>query len=421
MERISYKKIVILLLVALASLRNSAQISSQALGGSTINPITTAVPFLLISPDSKHGAMGDVGVATDADANSTHWNQSKLAFADKKFGVALTATPWLRNLVPDIYLYYLSGYSKISKPNAKNQQAVSASLRYFTLGNIQLTDAQGNSTGDFKPNEFALDLGFAQKLGKNFSTGVAFRFVNSSISRVYFNGQQGNAASTVAVDLTMYYKSNVFKLGDKKAYATSGLAFTNLGTKIKYSTEKNFIPMNMRLGGGLKINMDDFNTFGTYLDFNKLLVPTPPIYEYAIDPITGQPTTQIAIDPTTGAKIIAKGKNPNVPVAQGIIQSFGDAPGGFKEEMSEFNISGGLEYEYNKTFAVRAGYFHEPKTKGARQFFTVGIGLKYSIGSLDISYLIPRTLNNPLQNTFRFSLGFYFDADTKKKEEPVTP
>jgi hypothetical protein len=416
MERISYRKIFVLLIIVLISTQNYAQISSQALGGSTINPITTAVPFLLISPDSKQGAMGDVGVATDADANSTHWNQSKLAFADKKFGVALTATPWLRNLVPDIYLYYLSGYSKINK-----KQAVSASLRYFTLGNIQLTDAQGNSTGDFKPNEFALDVGFAQKLAKNFSTGVAFRFVNSSISRVYFNGQQGNAASTVAVDLTMYYKSDIFKLGEKKAYATSGLAFTNLGTKIRYSTEKNFIPMNMRLGGGLKVLMDEANTFGFYADFNKLLVPTPPIYEYVIDPNTGQPTSQIAIDPTTGAKKIAKGKNPNVPVAQGILQSFGDAPGGFKEEMKEINIGAGVEYEYNKTFAVRAGYFHEPKTKGARQFFTLGIGLKYSIGSLDISYLIPRTLNNPLQNTFRFSLGFYFDADTKKKEEPVTP
>ncbi len=415
MEKVSIRKIVVLIFVVLVSLRNNAQISSQALGGSTINPITTAVPFLLISPDSKQGGMGDAGVATDPDANSTHWNQSKLAFADKKFGVALTATPWLRNLVPDIYLYYLTGYSKINK-----KQAVSASLRYFTLGNIQLTDAQGNSTGDFKPNEFAIDVGFAQKLAKNFSTGVAFRFVNSSISRVYFNGQQGNAASTVAVDLTMYYKSDVFKLGEKKAYATSGLAFTNLGTKIKYSTEKNFIPMNMRLGGGLKVNMDDYNTFGVYMDFNKLLVPTPPIYEYTKDSL-GNSTTQIAIDPTTGAKKIAKGKNPSVPVAQGIIQSFGDAPGGFKEEMKEINISGGIEYEYNKTFAVRAGYFHEPKTKGARQFFTVGIGLKYSIGSLDISYLIPRTLNNPLQNTFRFSLGFYFDADTKKKEEPVTP
>lgn len=420
MEKLSFKKIGVFVLVALSSVCGFAQISSQALSGSTINPITTAVPFLLISPDSKQGAMGDAGVATDPDANSTHWNQSKLAFADKKYGVALTATPWLRNLVPDIYLYYLTGYAKISKPNAKAQQAVSGSLRYFTLGNIQLTDAQGNSTGDYKPNEFALDLGFAQQLHKNFSTGVAFRFVNSSISRVYFNGQQGNAASTVAVDLTMFYKSDKFSLGDKKAYATGGLAFTNLGTKIKYSTEKNFIPMNMRLGGGLKILMDEANTFGFYADVNKLLVPTPPIYEYQKDSL-GNTTTQIAIDPVTGAKKIAKGKNPNVPVAQGIFQSFNDAPGGFKEELSEFNISAGVEYEYNKTFAVRAGYFHEPKTKGARQFFTLGIGLKYSIGSLDISYLIPRTLNNPLQNTFRFSLGFYFDADTKKKEEPVTP
>lgn len=390
--------------------KSFSQISAQQLGGKTLNPITTAVPFLMISPDSKQGAMGDAGAATDPDVNSTHWNNSKLAFAEKQFGVALTATPWLRNLVPDIYLYYLSGYSKINK-----NQAVSASLRYFTLGNIQLTDAQGNATGDFKPNEFAVDIGFAQKLSKNFSLGVASRFINSSISRVYFNGQQGNAASTVAVDLSMFYKSDPFKLGEKKAYATGGLAFTNLGAKIRYSTERNFIPMNMRLGGGLKINLDDFNTFGVYTDFNKLLVPTPPVYEYTT---TANGSKQIAIDPVTGAKKIEKGKNPDVPVAQGILQSFYDAPGGMKEELQEVNISGGVEYEYNKTFAVRAGYFHEPKTKGARQFFTMGIGLKYSIGTLDISYLIPRTINNPLQNTFRFSLGFYFD---KAKKEPTTP
>jgi hypothetical protein len=390
--------------------KSFSQISAQQLGGKTLNPITTAVPFLMISPDSKQGAMGDAGAATDPDVNSTHWNNSKLAFAEKQFGVALTATPWLRNLVPDIYLYYLSGYSKLNK-----NQAVSASLRYFTLGNIQLTDAQGNATGDFKPNEFAIDIGFAQKLSKNFSLGVASRFINSSISRVYFNGQQGNAASTVAVDLSMFYKSDPFKLGDKKAYATGGLAFTNLGAKIRYSTERNFIPMNMRLGGGLKINLDDFNTFGVYTDFNKLLVPTPPVYEYTT---TASGSKQIAIDPVTGAKKIEKGKNPDVPVAQGILQSFYDAPGGMKEELREVNISGGVEYEYNKTFAVRAGYFHEPKTKGARQFFTLGIGLKYSIGTLDISYLIPRTINNPLQNTFRFSLGFYFD---KAKKEPTTP
>ncbi len=409
------KKIGVIVFGGLITLKSFSQISAQQLGGKTLNPITTAVPFLMISPDSKQGALGDAGAATDPDVNSTHWNQSKLAFAEKNFGVALTATPWLRNLVPDIYLYYLSGYSKLNK-----NQAVSASLRYFTLGNIQLTDAQGNSTGDFKPNEFAIDIGFAQKLSKNFSLGVATRFINSSISRVYFNGQQGNAASTVAVDLTMFYKSNQFKLGEKKAVATGGLAFTNLGAKIKYSTERNFIPMNMRLGGGLKMNLDDYNTFGAYVDFNKLLVPTPPVYEYATDSL-GNTTTQIAIDPVTGAKKIKKGKDPNVPVAQGIFQSFNDAPDGLKEELSEFNIGGGFEYEYNKTFAVRAGYFHEPKTKGARQFFTLGIGLKYSIGSLDISYLIPRTINNPLQNTFRFSLGFYFDAQKKEETPKVQP
>jgi hypothetical protein len=408
------KKIGVIVLGVLLSFNAISQISTQALGGSTINPITTAVPFLMISPDSKAGGLGDAGAATDPDANSTHWNGSKYAFAEKKFGVSMTATPWLRNLVPDIYLYYLSGYSKISKT-----QAVSASLRYFTLGNIQFTDAQGNNTGSATPNEFAIDIGFAQKLAKNFSLGVASRFINSGISRYTFSGQQGNAASTVAVDLTMYYKSNTFKLGDKKSYATAGLAFTNLGAKIKYSTEKNFIPMNMRLGGGLKMNLDDYNTFGFYMDLNKLLVPTPPIYVYQKDSL-GNPTPYIAIDPTTGAKMIAKGKNPNVPVAQGIVQSFYDAPGGLSEELKEINIASGFEYEYNKTFAVRAGYFHEPKTKGARQFFTLGIGLKYSIGSLDISYLIPRTINNPLQNTFRFSLAFYFDAN-KKAEEPIQP
>lgn len=403
-------KIFITILSVLIGLKGFSQISAQQLGGKTLNPITTAVPFLMISPDSKQGALGDAGAATDPDVNSTHWNNSKLAFAEKQFGVALTATPWLRNLVPDIYLYYLSGYSKLNK-----NQAISASLRYFTLGNIQLTDAQGNATGDFKPNEFSIDIGFAQKLSKHFSLGVASRFINSSISRVYFNGQQGNAASTVAVDLSMFYKSDPFKLGEKKAYATGGLAFTNLGAKIRYSTERNFIPMNMRLGGGLKINLDEFNTFGVYTDFNKLLVPTPPVYEYTT---TANGSKQIAIDPVTGAKKIEKGKNPDVPVAQGILQSFNDAPGGMREELQEFNVGGGVEYEYNKTFAVRAGYFHEPKTKGARQFFTMGIGLKYSIGTLDISYLIPRTINNPLQNTFRFSLGFYFD---QAKKEPVTP
>lgn len=386
------------------------QIGSQQLGGQTINPITTAVPFLLISPDAKQGGMGDVGAATDPDINSIHWNGSKLAFAEKKFGVGFTVTPWLRLLVPDINLYYLSAYSKINK-----NQAVGASLRYFSLGNIELTNASGVKTGDYKPNEFAVDLAFSQKLNKNFALGIATRYINSSISRVYFNGSSGNAASTVAVDLTMFYKSDKFTLGGKKATYTGGLAFTNIGAKIKYSNDQNFIPMNMRLGNGLKVDIDEVNTFGFYLDFNKLLVPTPPKYKYKLD-ANGDPTTEIEIDPATNKKVIEKGKDPNVPVAQGILQSFGDAPGGFKEEMQEINTSVGMEYWYNQVFAARAGYFYEPKTKGARQYFTIGASMRYSVINVDLSYLIPTALNNPLQRTWRVTLSFNFDPAKKEKD-----
>ncbi len=407
------RKIFFIASSVLVTLNLKAQINSQQLSGSTqtLNPITTAVPFLMISPDSKQGAMGDVGVATDPDVNSIHWNGSKLAFQEKKLGVGFTVTPWLRLLVPDINMYYLAGYTKINK-----NQAVGASLRYFSLGNIELTNAVGVKTGDFKPNEFAIDVAFSQKLSKTFALGIATRFINSSISRVYFNGSQGNAASTVAVDISMFYKSNKFKLGDKKAIATGGLAITNIGAKIKYSTVANYIPINMRLGGGLKVDADDVNTFGFYLDFNKLLVPTPPIYQTTVN---AQGQTVIVIDPATGEQVIAKGKNPNVPVPQGMIQSFYDAPGGFKEELKEINISTGVEYWYNNVFAVRAGYFHEPKTKGARQFFTMGIGVKYSVINIDGSYLIPTSLNNPLQRTWRISISFDFDG-TKKVVDPTT-
>jgi len=386
-------------------------INSQQLGGG-LNPITTAVPFLLISPDSKQGAMGDVGAATDPDVNSIHWNGSKLAFAERKFGVGCTVTPWLRNLVPDINMYYLSGYAKIN-----DKQTVGASLRYFSLGDIELTDATGTRTGNFKPNEFAIDIAFSQKLSKNFALGVAGRFINSSISRVYFNGSSGNAASTGAVDLSMYYKSDKFKVGGKNAIGTAGLAFTNIGAKIKYSNDQNFIPMNMRLGGGLKVDIDEFNTFGIYLDFNKLLVPTPPVYQTTI---TAAGREEILINPATGKKEIAAGKDPNVDVPTGIIQSFGDAPGGFNEELKEINKSVGVEYCYNKIFAVRAGYFHEAKTKGARQFFTVGAGFNFKVIGVDFSYLIPTLINNPLQRTWRVTLSFNFDGSngTDTKVEP---
>ena len=409
------KKTFLIVVCVVGSRTFWGQISTQQIGGQTINPITTAVPFLMISPDSKQGAMGDVGAATDPDVNSNFWNGSKLAFAEKKFGAGFTVTPWLRQLVPDINLYYISGYARMN-----DKQVIGASLRYFSLGNIELTNSQGVKTSDYKPNEFSVDLSFAQKLSKHFSIGVAGRYINSGISKVFFNGSSGNSASTVAADLTMFYKSDRFKLGDKKAIFTSGLAITNVGAKIKYSNDENFIPTNLRLGAGLKTLIDDYNTFSVYLDFNKLLVPTPPVYKYQTDSL-GNPTTQIAIDPSTGEKEIAKGKNPNVDVATGILQSFHDAPGGAKEELQEIQISSGMEYMYNNIFAIRAGYFHESKTKGDRQYITVGMGVRYSVINIDGSYLIPTTLNNPLQKTWRISLSFEFDGVKKQKEPPVEP
>ncbi|MCU0359129.1 MAG: type IX secretion system outer membrane channel protein PorV [Bacteroidia bacterium] len=385
--------------------------SGASLNGG-VNAITTAVPFLMISPDSKQGAMGDAGAATETDVNSIHWNGSKLAFAEKQYGVGFTVTPWLRHLVPDINISYLAGYAKIN-----SRQTVGGSLRYFSLGNIELTNSQGVKTSDYKPNEFAIDLAFSQKLSKTFALGIAARYVNSGISKVYFNGSSGNAASTVAVDLSMYYLSDKFKLGDKKAVASAGLAITNVGAKIKYSNDENFIPTNLRLGGGLKTDLDDYNTFGVYLDLNKLLVPTPPVYKY--DTIGGKPV--LATDPATGEPVIAAGMDPNVPVGQGMIQSFYDAPGGFKEEMQEISIATGMEYCYNNIFSVRGGYFYESKTKGARQYFTFGMGFRFKVINVDGSYLIPTSLQNPLQRTWRITLSFLFDAAGKQEKEPLTP
>ena len=406
------------LLVAL-TLIGAKTVSAQTgnLAGQTVslNPITTAVPFLMISPDSKQGAMGDVGAATDPDVNSIHWNGSKLAFTEKKFGVGFTVTPWLRLLVPDINMYYLAGYGKLN-----DRQTVGASLRYFSLGNIELTDNQGVRTGSYKPNEWAVDLAFSQKLSKRLSLGVATRFINSTISRVYFGNSSGNAASTFAVDLSMFYRTSAFKISGKNTQGSLGLAFTNIGAKIRYSNDANFIPMNMRLGGGLKTNLDEYNTFGVYLDFNKLLVPTPPIYEYSVS-AAGQ--SVVVVNPTTGQNQIKEGKNPDVPVAEGILQSFGDAPGGFREELREINTSVGMEYSYNNIFAVRGGYFYESKAKGARQFFTVGVGFKFKVINVDGSYLIPTTLQNPLQRTWRITVSFHFDGapDTGESTEKAQP
>lgn len=377
---------------------------------SELNTITTAVPFLMISPDARAGAMGDCGAATPSDIHFMHWNPSKLAFLDKPYGFAIDYTPWLRALVPDINLAYVTGYLKFGK---KMDQGVGVSLRYFSMGDITFTDNVGNNIGQYRPNEFAVDVNYARKLSKNFSGSIALRYINSNLTGGYSAGGTGSVGRAVAADLAFFYQSNKIKLGPKNGIVTVGLNFSNIGSKISYSNTKiqrDFLPQNMKLGAGLKVLIDDHNTVGFYFDLNKLLVPTPPVY--ATD-ANGQ-----ILEDANGNKIIEKGKDPNVGIVSGIFQSFGDAPFGFKEELAEYNICGGMEYWYNNLFAVRGGYFNESKWKGYRKYFTIGVGFKYSVFGLDFAYLIPATqgVRNPLENTLRFTLSFDFNKASAKAE-----
>jgi hypothetical protein len=414
------KAFTLILLVFMAGYGLKAQTStnSQRADELQLNTITTAVPFLLITPDSRAGGMGDAGVASSTDINSIHWNPAKLGFADKKLGVGVSYTPWLRALVPDINLAYLSGYYKTKKSGT-----IGASLRYFSLGDITFTDANGNTIGQFRPNEFAIDIAYSTKLSKEFAVGGALRFINSNLTGgALVEGAQTKAGRAIAVDISALYRKDKIKLGDKKAIVGIGLAITNIGNKMSYSDRggrdnADFIPINMRLGGSLAVQLDEYNSIAILADVNKLLVPTPPIYKHTYDS-TGK-DQGIAYDADNNP-IIEKGKDPNRGVAEGIFGSFSDAPGGGKEELRELNYSLGLEYWYNHLFAVRVGYFYEHPTKGNRQFFTLGAGVKYNVFGLDFAYLIPTQQRNPLENTLRFTLTFDFDAFKAQNDESKT-
>jgi hypothetical protein len=383
-----------------------------------INTITTAVPFLMITPDSRAGGMGDAGCATSADANSIHWNPSKLAFADKQMGFSISYTPWLRALVPDINLAYISGYYK-----TKKHGAIAASLRYFSLGDITFTDNNGTVIGQFRPNEFAFDVSYATKLGKNFSGGGSVRYINSNLTNGQFvEGAATHVGRAIAVDISALYRKDKIKIGDKKGIAAVGINISNIGSKMSYSdaggkNNSDFIPINLRLGGSLTINMDEYNSLTLAVDANKLLVPTPPVYKHNVDS-TGK-DLGIAYDANDNPIILA-GKDPHRGIAEGMLGSFDDAPGGAKEEFQEINYAFGLEYWYNHLFSVRAGYFYESPTKGNRQFFTLGAGVKYNVFGLDFAYLIPTEQRNPLENTLRFTLTFDFDAFKAQNAESKT-
>jgi hypothetical protein len=409
MKNLATKAVVVagsaLLLSAVPSQAQNTLTRDEILGG--LNTITTAVPFLLITPDSRAGGMGECGVSTTPDVNSIHWNSAKLAFAPQKFGLGVSYTPWLRALVPDINLAYVSFYVKPDK-----NSAFASSLRYFSMGSITFTDVVGNTIGQFRPNEFALDAAYSRKLSDHFSAAMAARFVLSNLTNgITVAGQDTRAGKAVAVDLCGYYMNDDLEMADKPMTLMFGLAITNIGNKISYSTStnKDFIPINLRLGGGFSVKADDYNRIGFNVEFSKLLVPTPPIY--------ARDANGNFIPNGNGGYQIQYGKDPNRSVPEGIFGSFSDAPGGFTEELREINLSTGAEYWYNETFAVRAGYFYEHPLKGNRQFLTLGAGIKYNVFGLDFAYLIPTNAQrSPLQNTLRFTLTFDFDALKKSNE-----
>jgi len=376
------------------------------------NVITTAVPFLMISPDARSAGLGDAGVAMPDDINGMHWNLAKFPFYARKGAVSLSYTPWLRQLVPDISLAYLTAYIKSGE-----RSAIAGSLRFFSLGQIQFTDQTGQSLGNYTPSEFAIDLGYSSKLSDNFSLGVGLRYIYSNLAGG-FNQSQSPIEPGVAYagDIAAYYTNKTRLQGYKVDYSI-GLTTTNIGSKITYTSAQfeNFIPINLRLGGYANMEIDKYNTIALLLDFNKLMIPSNPIYLKRAD-------GRFDSLSTNGKRLILKGMDPNVPVVQGMLQSFYDAPGGFSEELQEINISTGLEYWYDKQFAMRAGYFHEPYSKGNRRYLTLGTGIRYNVFGLDVAYLWPFQQRHPLENTLRFSLIFDFEAfASQQKEEKKTP
>lgn len=333
-------------------------------------------PFLKIAPDARSAGYGDQGAATVPDNNSQFWNPAKYIFSDYKTGASYTFTPWLRNSADDMNLHFLSGFYKID-----DRQAVSASLRYFSLGSIPFTDISGNLMQDVKANEFAIDVAYSRKFSENLSSSVAFRYIRSDLTGS--SNEQYKAGSVFAADVALYYQKKL-EINE----IAFGVNISNLGPKISYSTdgEKSFIPTNLRLGARYTFNLNEQNKLSLLAETSKLLVPTPNI-KNGID------------------------KNADKTVLEGIFSSFGDAPGGFSEEMKEFVYSLGAEYTYAKTVSLRTGYFHEAETKGNRKYFTFGLGANYKSFIFDVAYLVPTSSgnNSPLANTLRFSVGFKLD------------
>lgn len=397
----SFFKIIILTLIPGFALAQGSQVRINELGGQS-NPITVAVPFISFAPDSRGAAMGDAGVATSPDAYSVHWNNAKLAFIDYDMGFSFSYSPWLGNIVDDMSLNYLTFYKKINR-----DQTFGASLRYFDLGEIQLTDLNGDALGIENPREAAIDVTYARKLSENLSLGATGRFIWSNLSGNITGAPDVRPGTSLAVDVGLYY-TQPLSLPGIESDLSLGAHISNIGQKITYTSENNedFIPANMRLGAAWTGKLDPYNSITLAFDVNKLMVPTPP--RYRVD------DNGDFIRDVNGNLQIEEGEDPNRPLISGTFGSFSDAPGGFSEELKEFSLSFGAEYQYQELFFARVGYFSEHVDKGDRKYFTAGLGFRYQVFGLDFSYLIPQEQNHPLGDTLRLSFIFSFN----KEDEP---
>jgi len=377
--------------------------------------ITTGVPFVLITSDARAAALGDMGVATSTDAYSQHWNPSKYAFSETKSGLGISYTPYLQKLVNDIFLANVTYFNRID-----DRSAFAFSLKYFSLGEIEILEFEDDEILIAKPNELTLDASYSLRLADQFSMAVGLRYLRSDL-KIQFVDDNASAASSIGVDIAGFYQSEENAYDSFNGRWRGGFAIQNLGPKIKYDDggRENFLPTTLRLGGGFEFIFDEYNKLAVTLEVAKLLIPTPPITgkEYEYTDVDGNGVYNVEEDGDLGAviddRVIIEGEDQDVNFLSGIFQSFGDAPGGFSEELKEFTYALGAEYQYQDSFALRAGYFNESDDKGARKFFALGAGFKYTTLNIDLSYLFSASkVQSPLEGTLRFSLTFNFGAKT---------
>jgi hypothetical protein len=381
-----YYRAILLLISGVIISQHSFSQNVNTLGQESA--ITTAVPFLVISPDARHAALGDAGVATTPDANATYWNPGKLAFIQSKYGASASYTPWLGKIVNDMSISYLTGFYKINRESAFN-----LALKYFDMGEITFTNNVAAVTGQYSPRDFSFDGSYSRMLSENLGIGLTAKYIYSNLTGTNSN-VDGQAGKSVAVDIGLYYTKEL-KWKNPSTLSLGG-SISNIGAKLSYTDNANedFLPMNLRLGSALMTSLDPYNTITFILDFNKLLVPSPPIRD------------------ETGA--IVAGEDPNRSLLNAMFTSFSDAPNGAKEEFQEIMTSIGVEYWYNKSFAARVGYFNEAANKGNRKYLTLGLGFTKNRFGIDVAYLVPTAKReHPLAETLRFTLHFNI------KENPV--